>query len=86
MKIALINFANITQKNWAGLAACIGAVTASNSVRFPTIVAHTTEGEIMDGPRGLQLITQFGPTPVDQRPDGFFVYNPVPHFLQPTRG
>ncbi|RYX80163.1 hypothetical protein EON83_29830 [bacterium] len=92
MKIALIKFANSALTKWAGLTTIIGsvAVTGSNAAdantRFPTIVAHTAEGHIMDGPRGLQLITKCGPTPVDPTPEGFLVYQPFPHFIQPTSG
>ncbi|RZL96892.1 MAG: hypothetical protein EOO88_63540 [Pedobacter sp.] len=92
MKIALIKFANSALKKWAGLTAIIGTVatTGANasdaSTRVPTIVAQTAEGQIMDGPRGLQLITKCGPVPIDQTPEGFLVYQPFPHFIQPTSG
>ncbi|BCM90026.1 hypothetical protein IAD21_01877 [Abditibacteriota bacterium] len=92
MKIALIQFANIIQTKWAGLTNGISSVaTAVFSAdnphdRFPTIVAQTTEGQIMDGPRGLRLITHGGPVLVDQTPSGFVVYQPFTHILQPIKG
>lgn len=92
MKIALIKFTNSALKKWAGLTAIIGsvAVTGNNTAdannRFPTIVAHTAEGHIMDGPRGLQLITKCGPVPIDPTPEGFLVQQPFPHIVQPTSG
>ena len=92
MKLALTNIANLALTTWAILTASVSTLTVpalpdwGRIHRFPTIVAHTAEGQIMDGPRGLRLITPCGPTPVDATPDGFLVYHPVPHILQPLVG
>lgn len=84
MKNALIQIAHTALTKWGELTALL--CTNSDCTRFPIIVAQTTEGQIMDGPRGLQLITHQGPTPVQQTHEGFVVYKPFRHLLQPTSG
>lgn len=81
MKLVLIKIASIAQTQWSAL---IVLVQGNSDHHFPIVVARTTEGQIMDGPRGLQLITPFGPKPVYKTASGFMAYNPMPHILQPA--
>ena len=49
-----------------------------------TLVAHTSEGQIVNGPEGLQLVNSFGSLPVFATPKGYVVKHPYPHLLRLT--
>ena len=88
MKITLLELTHAVQSGWDYLKTLTIFEDAESlnineyPLRFPVIVAQTTEGQIMDGPNGLRLITEHGTTLVDQTPDGYLVYKPIPHILQ----